>query len=405
MSDMKTKHAPYSLYKKRVGTRQYWYVRFWDERTRKYSVHRSTGIEAGGKKERRGDAERAAAELLPAVVFNVSHMTMLQYLQAFWRAESPHFRENELIQGRKLSAYYIKASQDIIRLHIGKYPPFEGLRIERLTPGLIRDFMLWEAERGVSPSRINRALQVIRVPVRYAVGRDEAKADPFAKVKPAFQKRREKGVLTRREVAALVSAGVKNLERRLAVLLGLLCGMRLGEVRGLCWEDIDAEQGVIHIRHNWQDLEGVKPPKYDSNRDTPVIGLLAEALNAWHRERGFPRRGLVFARKKDGKPPCNGFFRLAMNSELAAAGIPGVWTSRKPKPEGYVNEQSARNLSFHSLRHTFVTLSRLAGISDFQTQALAGHRSTQMMDRYSHPAQVVDMGRCKGALEGLVGGI
>jgi integrase len=420
MKDMKTKHAPYSLYKKRVGTRSYWYVRYWNSSLRRYSIHRATGIEASGKKERKGEAEKIAADMLPEVCFSAAHLTLLQYLRGFWHKESPYFRELAKVQKKEVSGYYIKASQDIIRLHISPYPPFGAVRLEGLTAGIIRDFMLWLADRGASGDRINRAIQVIRVPLRYAISRDEAKVDPFAKVKPAAAEYKEKGVLTRNELISLVNAPVTNVRHRLAVLLGMLCGMRLGEVRGLCWEDISG--GVIRLRHNWQDMDGLKGPKCDSWGDVPVPASVAEVLTAYYNDREKPENGLVFAREKDNKPLCNGFFRLALNKELDVIGIPGTWVSRKQKPEGYVNEQAARNITFHSLRHTFISLSRLAGINEIQMQALARqksanvgtnemdaqaaarHKSVQMMNRYSHPRQVVELNDCLQLLEDMSAG-
>jgi integrase len=403
---MKTKHAPFSLYKKSVGTRRYWYVRYWDPRLRAYTVHRATGIEVYGRRERKSEAEKAANDMLAEVCFSATYMTLVNYLKAFWDRGSPYFQELALVRKREVSGYYIAAAGAMIRLHVAPYPPFSSMKLEELTAGILRDFMLWLARRGVSGSRINRVLQVIRVPLRYAVSRDEAVTDPFTKITPAAVTVKEKGVLTREEIVALVSAPVKNARERLAVLLGLLCGMRLGEVRGLCWED--AENGVIHLNHNWQDMDGLKRPKFDSWRDVPLPRAAAAVLSAVHQERGCPASGLVFAREKDARPLSNGFFRLAMNRELAAIGISGTWMSRKKKPAGYVNEQSERNLTFHSLRHTFVTLSRLSGINDFQVQALAGHKSAQMMHRYSHPRQMVEIDDCRRKLEefsGTSGGI
>jgi integrase len=72
--------------------------------------------------------------------------------------------------------------------------------------------------------------------------------------------------------------------------------------------------------------------------------------------------------------------------------------------EEYVNEQWRRNLTFHGLRHTFVTLGRLAGISDLEIQALARHKSGAMMERYSHAAQVLDFAAAREKLEKAIGG-
>ncbi|GHV84241.1 hypothetical protein AGMMS50212_15810 [Spirochaetia bacterium] len=54
-------------------------------------------------------------------------------------------------------------------------------------------------------------------------------------------------------------------------------------------------------------------------------------------------------------------------------------------------EQVQRNITFHSLRHNFVTLGRLAGVSDFEMQTLAGHKSGAMMDHYSHGKQAINL--------------
>jgi integrase len=53
----------------------------------------------------------------------------------------------------------------------------------------------------------------------------------------------------------------------------------------------------------------------------------------------------------------------------------------------------------HGLRHTYITLGRLAGIADMEIQALTGHRSGVMMERYSHVSQVLDFAAAREKLE------
>jgi integrase len=397
---MKSKHAHYSLYRKRIGTRDYWYVRYWDEREKRYSVHRSTGIEAAGKKGRRTDAEKIALEMLPAICFNTSDMTMLQYVKKFWQADSPYFREYEKVYGHKLSAYYSKSHLDVIRLHIEPYLPFAHIGIEQLTAGLVRDWMLWMAERGASGIRINRAMQTIRVPLRYAIDRDEAKADPFTKIRPAHETKREKGILTKYEVVSLINSPVLDEKHRLEVLLWVLCGMRLGEVRGLHWTDFDPEAGVIHICHNWQDMEGIKGPKCGSFGDVPLPALVYELAETCKKKSSGP---LVFGRK-DGKPFCNGYFRLALIKDLAAIGVNKVLRQEDGRERIDDSGQRRRNITFHSLRHTFVSLAQLAGIKEFQAQALARQKSIGITEKYTHRRQAmtkVDVGECGKIIEGF----
>jgi integrase len=104
-----------------------------------------------------------------------------------------------------------------------------------------------------------------------------------------------------------------------------------------------------------------------------------------------------------GQPYSKTFFAKVLERELEAIGISSAWKGKeKDKPEEYVNEQERRNLTFHSLRHTFVTLGRIAGISDIEIQALARHKSGAMMERYSHAAQVLDFSSAKEKLERAV---
>lgn len=48
-----------------------------------------------------------------------------------------------------------------------------------------------------------------------------------------------------------------------------------------------------------------------------------------------------------------------------------------------LEEQKARNITFHSLRHGFATLARDAGCSADERKALIGHKSDSMMEHYT----------------------
>jgi integrase len=357
-------------------------------------------VEVGGQKERRAEAEKAANDMLPSICMSATHMNLVQYVTKFWNVDSDYFKELESVQQKKVSGAYIQNARAAIRLHIEPYPPFSSIGLDGLTAGAIRDYRLWLTDRGLSGKRINRVLQALRVPLRYLISREEAKADPFAKIKLAVEKTREKGVLTREEALAIIAAPVENAGYRLAVLLGLLCGMRLGEVRGLRWEDIETGKNVIHIRHNYQRLDGLKDPNCGSAGDVPVHAAVAGPLASYRESLGNPAEGFVFSH--GGKPYSVTFFHDAFRNELNAIGIPGKWKSVKEKPAGYVNRQAERNLTFHSLRHSFVSLSRLAGINYFEIQALARLKSAAMMDRYSHPSQVVELDKCKNKAEAFL---
>ena len=263
--------------------------------------------------------------------------------------------------------------------------------------------------------RINKVMQSMTTPIRYAVARGDLDRDPFRNIKPAPDIRREKGVLTPAEVSALIRAPVTDPRSRLAVLLGLLCGLRLGEVRGLLWGDIGEE--LIAVSHNYINEDGLKAPKLGSAGTVPIPASVRAAIEEVRRISRNPAADALVMESLEctGKPLSKSHLEDALGKELEAIGIPGKWrppphpgkklTDEEMKPpDGYVNEQRRRNLTFHGLRHTFVTLGRLAGISDLEIQALARHKSGAMMDRYSHAAQVLDYAAAREKLEKAIAG-
>jgi integrase len=404
----KKAHKPFTLYQKETQAGPVWYVRFWDETARRYAVTRSTGVPVEGKKQRRYEAEQAARKMLPQIRFTpTAARSFTQYLEEFWTPDSPYIREAALVKKRPISAYYIRMNHEDVRRHIAPFPPFEDLTLQRLTPALIRDWLTWMAEKGKSGNLINHVLQGMRVAVRYAVVREELERDPFRNIGKAAETPREKGILAPHEVSRLIASPVTDPRHRLVVLLGVLCGLRMGEVRGLQWGDI--KNGLIHIRHNWQNMEGMKAPKCKGGavrENTRIVPLPSSAAVILETPRGMnpaPDSFVFESFRTSGEPVSKEFFRYVMDKELAAIGIPGTWKGKGAAPAGYVNEQKRRNLTFHGLRHTFVTVSRLAGITDLEIQALAGHRSGAMMENYSHAAQVLDFTAAREKLERAVG--
>ncbi|MDR0475872.1 MAG: site-specific integrase [Treponema sp.] len=104
-----------------------------------------------------------------------------------------------------------------------------------------------------------------------------------------------------------------------------------------------------------------------------------------------------------GTPMGETFFRNALRRELEGIGISNGKKATKDSP-AIPSEQKERNLTFHSLRHSFITLGRLDGVlSDLEIQAVAGHSSRRMMEHYSHAGKVVNFADMKEKLDRAVG--
>jgi len=389
---------PYSLYKKQTRQGLVWYVRFWNDRAGQYAGGRSTEILAEGKKERRREAERKAQELLSKIRFEteVADCPFVSYLEGFWKPNSPYVKECASLRKKPLSAYYVRQNEVNVKLHVKPCSKLNRITLRELTAGLIRDWMSWAVDNGLSSRTINSVLSSMRVPVHYAVDREELDRDPFRNIKEATDNPKEKGVLTFAERTMLIRAKPTDPFSRLAVLLGLLCGMRRGEVRGLKWGDID--DGLIHLAHNFVNVEGLKKPKRGKTRTVPYPAIVEKAFGEVRKIAGHPAPETYVFESIDrpGIPMGETFFRNAVRRELEGIGISAQKTDAS-------SEQKKRNLTFHSLRHSFITLGRSDGISDLEIQAIAGHSTRRMMEHYTHAEKVIDFRAMRDKLDKAVG--
>jgi integrase len=172
--------------------------------------------------------------------------------------------------------------------------------------------------------------------------------------------------------------------------------MRMGEVRGLCWEDIDFDNKVINIRNNYVPLDGKKHLKGTKrkrpSRRARKVPLRSELLPGLNEVMGicpyeFSGEGYVLFNLNNPDIP------LAKSS--LQRGITRILSKIGISPE----EKKKRNITFHSLRHNFITMAQKSGLSLIETSALAGHSTVIMTDYYTHAEQVVDMEETRLKLE------
>jgi integrase len=372
-----SRHSEYCIF--RVKNSPCWQAKFWNYEKASWACRRSTGVPLGNPK---ATAEKVARQLLTAGVLTQARGTrdsgFIAYLQDFWRADGEYCRQAATVKGKPLSPTYVKTNQGDIRLHIATYKPFAKMRLAAVTAGDIEKWQLWAREQhGISGSRVNHCLKLVKIAMTQAVRRGLIPTDCTKGIARAAEAKTEKGILTQAEAGAVCALPLDNPRRLLPVLLGLCCGMRRGEVRGLQWGDLQG--GIIDIRHNWVDDEGLKTPKCGSFRKVPygaAVSACLDAVRATARHIGGADFVLESLRM-DGEPVVDEYFNKVLVSVLADIGI---------SPEA----QKRRNITPHSLRHSFISLARLAGVDPLIVQTLAGHSDIAMTDHYTHAAQAMD---------------
>lgn len=157
----------------------------------------------------------------------------------------------------------------------------------------------------------------------------------------------------------------------LGIILCLYSGLRLGEICGLQWKDIDLNQKIIYVKRTVQRIYTpdnkkhtqlfVGTPKTASSiRDIPITFLLCQHL----QNISFPEEA-YFITGKVGKIPDPRTYQKKYKKYLEMCGV------------------TYRN--FHALRHTFATRCIEKGVDIKSTSEILGHSNVNItLNCYVH---------------------
>jgi integrase len=153
-----------------------------------------------------------------------------------------------------------------------------------------------------------------------------------------------------------------HLRNRALIAVLFLAGLRRSEAAVLRWEDIDLQEGVIHVRHG----------KGDVARDAALAGDYAlEALSAWHtRGQGSESRGYVFCSVAKGG-------KLGSDAPMTSQAVYNVVKTTEQRADV--------PFSPHDARRTFITEALATGAALADVQAQAGHKQESTTLRYAKP--------------------
>jgi integrase len=124
--------------------------------------------------------------------------------------------------------------------------------------------------------------------------------------RPKQRNKRRVAVLDSEAIDKLVAAGSSE---RWQAALGLACfaGLRLGEIRGLRWEDVDRKAGTITVRRSLLPDGTAKAPKTEAGaRTVPLLPGLRRLLVAWEVKSPHTRPGDYVIATADAGPVRSG---------------------------------------------------------------------------------------------------
>lgn len=187
---------------------------------------------------------------------------------------------------------------------------------------------------------------------------------------PAIQRENKLPVVLSREEIKKLLCTPSLLKHRILIALLYDCGLRCMEVRSLQLKDIDLNRRMLHIRQS----------KGKKDRYVPIGSVLAAGLQKYIEAEG-PVRWLFNGK---GDPAIEGRKGGDFDSRYSQRGV--QWAVTQAVKQAGIKKE----VSVHTLRHTYATHLLEAGIDIMTIQKLLGHESIDTTMIYLHVAQPVD---------------
>ena len=226
--------------------------------------------------------------------------------------------------------------------------------------------------------------------------------NPMDRVQRPRQKKNHKARMDEQDAARLIQL-VNDLppedrHYRVAVLLALLCGLRLGEVCALHYRDVDWERNIIHVNHALKyvpDIGGfVADPKTESGfRDVTLpdsmMVLLEETLTA----DAEVEQDLALEAEESGTKSRyhnSGYIIRSRYGARMNKDTPSKWFRRFADSHGY------KGVTFHDLRHAHASILVAHNVDIAAIASRMGHSdATVTLSTYTHPFAAHDQQAAK----------
>lgn len=238
---------------------------------------------------------------------------------------------------------------------------FGEVLLEEFTPEGIEQWKgAFAKARGLSNRTLQKYLVVLHAIFKRAMKVHKLPRNPLATVeRPRLPRRAGIDVFSREEVMALVAAAANDQDGAL-YLAAAFTGLRLGELLGLRWEDVDFAGSTIRVRRNWSGgREGT--PKSGRGRAVPMMDEVAATLTPRRQRHRFTgEHDLVFCDRL-GRHLGYKALSARYKEALARAGL--------------------RQLRFHDLRHTFGTHA-IRAADPREVMEWMGHADIQTTQKY-----------------------
>lgn len=275
-----------------------------------------------------------------------------------------------------------------IRSH-GTYVGYKGIvenhlkptlgkhKVDKLTQRQVQGMMSEKLAAGVSPATVNHIRAALRAALNQAMAWDLVGRNVASLTPPLQVDKFEGFAFTAPQLRSVVeAASTTDFAALFAVEASI--GLRIGELMGLRWRDVDLDEESLHVRNQGMVIDGkftLARLKTASSRRTiplspPIVAIMKRqraSLKAKGLEQGhtFADTWFVFGRP-DGSPLVESHLREVWEGVKLRAGLPST-------------------VRFHDLRHGALTLLAARGTPLRTLMGIAGHTNPDTtLQIYAH---------------------
>ena len=250
-------------------------------------------------------------------------------------------------------------------------PEFGDIPCADLTAGRINAFINKKLADGLSASYVRDIFTVFKTMLKYAQEEYGFRLSLKNVVLPKAE-RKQVEKISDTEQKKLVSYLKANMSlTAFGILLSLFMGLRIGELCGLKWEDVDFQHKVLRIRRTVQRITSA-----NGNRKTKIVISAPKSATSF-REIAIPDMLMKYFEM---------FRDKADYFILSGADKPVEPRTMQYRYKKILQSAEVENHNYHKLRHTFATNSAENGFNVKALSAVLGHSSvTLTLNRYIHP--------------------
>lgn len=244
-----------------------------------------------------------------------------------------------------------------------------------ITEDDVQQFVLLELKKGLSQKSIKDIIIVLKMILKFAVKQKMLAYNEIEIKFPTMDSKEDLEVLNKNDHKRIINYLQDNFTfKNLGIYICLSTGMRIGEICGLLWSDIDIDNGVIRIRRTVQRI-------YVIDGDKRHTEILIDTPKTKNSIRDIPMTSELFKIIKPLKRVVNENFYVITNDSK-----PTEPRTYRNYYERLIKRLGIPKLKFHGLRHSFATRC-IESKCDYKTvSVILGHSNiSTTLNLYVHP--------------------